>query len=186
MLRHDWLGSSWDGGAMQDDFNISIHALSNVLHYGQGLFEGLKAFHCHDGKVRVFNSGANAARLRSGCERLQMPVVPPELFNEAIDRVVKDNVEFVPPYVSYAQTHPQEHLSWPACRARVQPSLLPHATRRVRAAPCTCAPSSLATVANWALGPRRTTVSAWSRLPWERTTRVGSRWLLLPLPRRAL
>uniref|UniRef100_A0A7S3AN54 Branched-chain-amino-acid transaminase n=1 Tax=Haptolina ericina TaxID=156174 RepID=A0A7S3AN54_9EUKA len=100
MLRHDWLGSSWDGGAMQDDFNISIHALSNVLHYGQGLFEGLKAFHCHDGKVRVFNSGANAARLRSGCERLQMPVVPPELFNEAIDRVVKDNVEFVPPYGS--------------------------------------------------------------------------------------
>ena len=101
MLRHDWQGESWDAGTLQQDFNLNIHALSNVLHYGQGLFEGLKAFHCHDGTVSVFNSHANAARLRSGCERLQMPVVPPEVFNEAVDRVVLDNLDFVPPYVSH-------------------------------------------------------------------------------------
>lgn len=99
MLRHEWLGETWDKGTLQHDFNLNIHALSNVFHYGQGLFEGLKAFRQHDGAVSVFNSGANAARLRSGCERLLMPVVPPELFNEAIDRVIKDNLDFVPPYV---------------------------------------------------------------------------------------
>jgi len=98
MLRYNHRDGAWDKGALQNDFNISIHALSNVLHYGQGIFEGLKAFHCHDGKVRAFNSGANAARLRSGCERLQMPVVPPEMFDEAVDRVIRDNLDFVPPH----------------------------------------------------------------------------------------
>jgi len=100
MLRFEHNGDGWDGGTVQQDFNITIHALSNVLHYGQGLFEGLKCFHCADGTVRVFNSRANAARLRSGCERLQMPVVSPEMFDDAVDRVIKDNLDFVPPYGS--------------------------------------------------------------------------------------
>jgi branched-chain amino acid aminotransferase len=72
--------------------------MASVFHYGQALFEGLKAFHCEDGKVRVFNSRANAARLQMGCERLQMPVVPPDVFDAAIDRVVTDNLDYIPPY----------------------------------------------------------------------------------------
>uniref|UniRef100_A0A7S3WUW4 Branched-chain-amino-acid transaminase n=1 Tax=Strombidinopsis acuminata TaxID=141414 RepID=A0A7S3WUW4_9SPIT len=98
MIRYDWDGQQWNSGTSTSDFNISIHGLSNVLHYGQALFEGLKAFHCKDGKVRIFNSKANAARLKRGAERLAMPVVPTELFEEAIDRAVRDNVDYVPPY----------------------------------------------------------------------------------------
>jgi len=100
MLKHNWKDGSWDEGSLQEDFNLNIHALSNVMHYGQAIFEGLKAFHCKDGTVRVFNSRANAARLHSGCERLHMPLVPPEMFDAAIDRVVRDNVAYVPPYGS--------------------------------------------------------------------------------------
>jgi hypothetical protein len=51
MIRYDWEGKSWNSGTSSPDFNVTIHGLSNVLHYGQGLFEGLKAFHCKDGKV---------------------------------------------------------------------------------------------------------------------------------------
>jgi len=98
MVRYNWADGSWDSGTLQTDFNLNIHALSNVMHYGQGIFEGLKAFHCKDGNVRVFNSQANAARLQSGCERLHMPVVDPAMFDRAIDQVVMDNIEFVPPY----------------------------------------------------------------------------------------
>ncbi|KAL1526987.1 hypothetical protein AB1Y20_015676 [Prymnesium parvum] len=98
MLRYDHDGSGWNGGTLQQDFELKVHALSNVLHYGQAIFEGLKCFHCADGSVRVFNSGANAKRLRSGCERLQMPVVPAPMFDEALDRVIKDNLDFIPPY----------------------------------------------------------------------------------------
>ena len=100
MLVYHHKDGAWDGGTSQDHFNLEIHALSNALHYGQAIFEGLKAFHCADGNVRVFNSPANNRRLNNGCERLHMPGVPLEMFESAIDRVIKDNVDYVPPYGS--------------------------------------------------------------------------------------
>lgn len=98
MVKYHWKDGSWGAATVSSDFMLNIHGLSNVLHYGQGIFEGLKAHHCADGHVRVFNSAANAARLQRGCERLHMPVVPPEMFDEAIDRVLEDNLDFVPPH----------------------------------------------------------------------------------------
>lgn len=100
MLRYNYANGEWDGGVLTPDFDLKIHALSNALHYGQAIFEGLKVFHCADGKVRAFNSQANAARLHSGCMRLHMPLVPREMFDAAIDRVVSDNVDYVPPFGS--------------------------------------------------------------------------------------
>jgi len=70
------------------------------LHYGQSVFEGQKVFHCKDGKVRIFNDKENHARLSSGCERLMLPQMRLELFQEAIDIVVRENIEYVPPYGS--------------------------------------------------------------------------------------
>ena len=58
------LGTKWDAGTSTPDFNVTIHGLSNVLHYGQGLFEGLKAFHCKDGKVRAHAAAASGVSHR--------------------------------------------------------------------------------------------------------------------------
>jgi len=63
MIRYDWDGTKWDAGTSTPNFNVTIHGLSNVLHYGQGLFEGLKAFHCEDGKARAYYS----TRRLGGC-----------------------------------------------------------------------------------------------------------------------
>lgn len=98
MIRYNWKDGSWDNGVMSTDFDVKIHSLSNVLHYGQGIFEGLKAFHCADGTVRTFNDIANVARLRRGAERLLMPVVSEEMFRDGCDRVLRDNVEYIPPF----------------------------------------------------------------------------------------
>jgi len=98
MVRYNYKDGAWDSGTMQSEFAISMHPCSNALHYGQALFEGLKAFHCQDGKVRVFNAPANHARMRNGCERMHMPFPDGAMFQDAIERVIKDNVEFVPPY----------------------------------------------------------------------------------------
>jgi len=100
MIKYNHSDGAWDEGILQKEFTLNIHPLSNALHYGQAIFEGLKAFHCADGKVRVFNSSANAARLHSGCSRLHMPTVPPEMFDAALDRVIADNVDYVPPFGS--------------------------------------------------------------------------------------
>jgi len=97
MVRYNWDGEKWDGGEVTDDFTLNIHGLSNVLHYGQGIFEGLKAFHCKDGLVRVFNAKANAARMQRGSARLLMPD-PTAVFEEAVTRAVTENIDYVPPY----------------------------------------------------------------------------------------
>ena len=77
---------------------VKIHVLSNVLHYGQALFEGLKAFATPDGTVQLFRPDENAARMARGAERLGMPPVPKDLFLEACDAAVKDNAGYVPPF----------------------------------------------------------------------------------------
>ncbi len=98
MVKHNFKDGSWDAGEVTADFSLNIHALSNVLHYGQGIFEGLKAFHLKDGSVCSFNATSNAARMARGAARLQMPAPSDEMFASAIERVVTANIEFMPPY----------------------------------------------------------------------------------------
>ena len=59
----------------EETINLSMAA--TCLHYGQEAFEGLKAYRCPDGKVRVFRMDENAARLQSTCRGIMMPEVPP-------------------------------------------------------------------------------------------------------------
>lgn len=87
----------WTEGELSGPY-LPMHAMSNVLHYGQALFEGLKAFHTADGGVNLFNPNENAARMRSGSERLGMPVVPTEHFNELLDQCIEANLDYVPPF----------------------------------------------------------------------------------------
>lgn len=81
---------------------LSIHMAATCLHYGQEAFEGLKAFRCPDGKVRVFRPEENAKRLQSSARGVMMAEVPTDLFLEMVKKVVKLNEEFIPPYESGA------------------------------------------------------------------------------------
>jgi len=77
---------------------ILLHINSGALHYGVSVFEGLKAFACKDGVVRLMNPTLNAGRMQQGASKLRMPEVPTEMFVEGVSEAVKRNVEFVPPY----------------------------------------------------------------------------------------
>ncbi len=78
-----------------------LHVASTALHYGQSVFEGLKAFACIDGHVRLFRPHENALRLERSARRLNMPTVPTALFMESVTRCVYENLEYVPPYGEY-------------------------------------------------------------------------------------
>jgi len=99
-VEYTWSEGKWDEGKVVPDPMIQLHVMANVLHYGQALFEGQKVFACKDGEVRVFNDKENWARLSKGCRRLHMPEMPLELFQEAMDRAIKANLEFIPPHGS--------------------------------------------------------------------------------------
>ena len=83
---------------LQTDPFINIHVAATALHYGQSAFEGLKAFHCKDGKIRIFRPELNAKRISKSCQRICMPPIPEDLFLDAIQTAIKANLEFMPPY----------------------------------------------------------------------------------------
>ena len=85
--------------------SINIHMASTCLHYGQEIFEGLKAFRGKDGKVRIFRLEENAKRIITSAEGIKMQPIPVELFCEMVKRVVKLNERFVPPYGSGASLY---------------------------------------------------------------------------------
>ena len=89
---------AWDEGALVDDENIVMNESAGVLQYAQTCFEGMKAYTTVDGKVVIFRPDMNAKRMSDTAKRLEMPVFPEDKFVEAVEKVVKANLKYVPPY----------------------------------------------------------------------------------------
>ncbi|XP_020093860.1 branched-chain-amino-acid aminotransferase 3, chloroplastic-like isoform X2 [Ananas comosus] len=76
---------------------IELSPSSGVLNYGQGLFEGLKAYRKEDGSVLLFRPEENALRMKLGAERMCMPSPTVEQFVDAVKLTVLANKRWVPP-----------------------------------------------------------------------------------------
>ena len=97
-IRYTWRNGAWDEGVLETSPYFPIHIAASALHYGQAAFEGMKVFRRKDGKVSAFRPQANAARLARTARRIVMAPITPEMFLEALTRVVKDNLDYIPPY----------------------------------------------------------------------------------------
>jgi branched-chain amino acid aminotransferase len=75
---------------------LTLDPAAAVLHYGQELFDGLKAFRGVDGQVRVFRLDRHAKRMNAGAPRLCMPSVPEEIFRESVLALVRADRDWVP------------------------------------------------------------------------------------------
>lgn len=75
---------------------IPMDPASSVLHYGQEIFEGLKAYRHPDGSIVTFRPEANARRLNESAHRLALPEIPEELFVQAIHELVTIDADWVP------------------------------------------------------------------------------------------
>ena len=90
--------------------NLSLSPAAGVINYGQGLFEGMKARRAEDGRVLLFRPELNARRAQDGCKRLGMPVVPEEMFLDAVHLVVQENPQMATPYWSRRIIHQTSSL----------------------------------------------------------------------------
>ncbi|MFQ6676022.1 MAG: branched-chain amino acid aminotransferase, partial [Fidelibacterota bacterium] len=90
-------GEPWEPGELVPFGNLSLSPAAGVLNYGQGVFEGTKAFRTVKDRTVLFRPGKNARRFKDSAERLCIPPVPEEMFLEAIVSTVRDNMDFVPP-----------------------------------------------------------------------------------------
>jgi branched-chain amino acid aminotransferase len=75
---------------------LSLDPASMVLHYGQEIFEGLKAYRQPDGSVATFRADVNAARFRTSAARMAMPGLPDELFLASLSELVTLDQAWVP------------------------------------------------------------------------------------------
>ncbi len=94
----DFADGKWSPLEFKTDPYLPMHVAANCLHYGQAIFEGLKAFRTKDNRVVMFRPDRNADRMQQSAERLVMEAPSTELFIEACKIAVAKNIDFVPPY----------------------------------------------------------------------------------------
>ncbi|MDP4094587.1 MAG: branched-chain amino acid aminotransferase [Bacillota bacterium] len=75
---------------------LSLDPSTMILHYGQAIFEGLKAYKTADGRILLFRPDKNVARMNVSNDRLCIPSVDPEFCIEAIKELVKIDKDWIP------------------------------------------------------------------------------------------
>jgi branched-chain amino acid aminotransferase len=89
-------GIGWHDARIQPRETIALHPAAAVLHYAQEIFEGLKAYRLPSGEVVMFRPTANAKRFQESADRLAMPPLPPELFVQSLEQLIRADRDWVP------------------------------------------------------------------------------------------
>jgi branched-chain amino acid aminotransferase len=95
-LSHFSKAKNWHNHQIIPYSNLSIDPGASALHYGQALFEGLKAFKQNDGTTILFRPEFNWKRMAMGAERLCMQVPPKDLFIDGIKQLIKLDESWIP------------------------------------------------------------------------------------------
>ena len=86
----------WHDGRVVPYGPICLDPAASVFHYGQEMFEGMKAYRSADGKTLLFRPGMNDKRAISSCERMCIPPLPEGLLTEAVKVLVKTDRDWIP------------------------------------------------------------------------------------------
>ncbi|HET8715552.1 MAG TPA: branched-chain amino acid aminotransferase [Holophagaceae bacterium] len=89
-------GEGWGRGELKPYGPLQLDPAASVLHYGQAIFEGFKAYRQPDGGVATFRPFENAKRFNDSAARLAMPAIPEERFVEAADALIRQDAKWVP------------------------------------------------------------------------------------------
>ncbi len=97
MFICDYKDGEWQNPRIEPLALIPTHPAAMALHYGQAIFEGMKANVDADGIPMLFRADKNAARLNFSADRMGMPNVPEELFVEGLKQLVAMDKAWIPP-----------------------------------------------------------------------------------------
>lgn len=86
----------WYDAAVVPYGPISLNPATSSIHYGQSVFEGLKAYRWPDGSINSFRPDRNAERFQRSAARLAMPELPTHLFMESLHALVSQDADWVP------------------------------------------------------------------------------------------
>jgi branched-chain amino acid aminotransferase len=96
MFRVDYVDGSWINPSIIPYGPISIAPSLSAIHYGQSIFEGMKAFKNEAGQAMLFRPIENARRLNLSAKRMGMPEIPEELYMEGLKQLVQLDKDWIP------------------------------------------------------------------------------------------
>src|SRR4051794_17820374 len=96
MFIAEYSDGDWHNTRVAPFQDLTLSPLALCLHYGQTVFEGMKAFVMQDGRINIFRIDKHYDRFCKSLERMCMPLVPKSLFIDAMQRLVALDRDWVP------------------------------------------------------------------------------------------
>lgn len=96
MLEMEYREGQWRKPSIKPFGTIEVTPALNTLHYGQSVFEGMKAYYADENTVNLFRPEKNHQRLVQSCKRMCIPPVSEEIFIDGITKLIKLDHQWVP------------------------------------------------------------------------------------------
>ncbi len=96
MFVMDYADGEWNSPRIEPFADMPMSPASSVLHYGQSIFEGLKAYRSVNGEINLFRPQANLARMNRSAVRMCMPQLSEEMFMDALTELVRLDSDWLP------------------------------------------------------------------------------------------
>ncbi|TPE44629.1 branched-chain amino acid aminotransferase [Pontibacter mangrovi] len=97
MLVADYKDGKWQNPQILPYGNMSLSPATSALHYGQSIFEGMKAYKDANGDLLLFRPLDNFRRLNKSAERMCMPAITEDIFMQGLEQLLKLDAAWVPP-----------------------------------------------------------------------------------------
>ncbi|WP_194777574.1 branched-chain amino acid aminotransferase [Pararhodonellum marinum] len=102
MFIADYKDGRWDNFRIEPYAPLSLNPANATLHYGQSVFEGMKAYKNEQGEILIFRADANQKRLNESAKRLCIPEVPEDLFMEGLLTLLETDSNWIPSKPGYS------------------------------------------------------------------------------------
>lgn len=96
MFLCEYENESWQNFRIIPFQDLKLSPACTTLHYGQTIFEGLKAYKNENNDILIFRPDKNAERFNKSAERMCMPTLPEDIFTESINELLKIEKDWVP------------------------------------------------------------------------------------------
>ncbi len=96
MFMADYNDGKWGNCRIVPYGNLSLSPATTFIHYGQSIFEGMKAYKAPDGSPQIFRPGKNFDRLNLSAKRMAMPELPNEIFMEGLHQLIDLDQQWIP------------------------------------------------------------------------------------------
>ena len=97
MFVADYVNGEWKNFEICPFGNLTLHPANMAIHYGQSIFEGMKAAKMQDGTPALFRFEMHAKRINASARRMSMPEFPADVFHEAVEMLVDIDRDWIPP-----------------------------------------------------------------------------------------